>query len=161
MKRNLDPKFVGMAALKEKQAETLDLFRRCAAEGNWLGIHRSHFDWWMFPIDEPSSYAFMYTVYEGDIAELKEDAAYVERYLEGASILARSWGWDLENVRPVTKPGKGQTWQEWPIRLYKATKSLHLFGCEPQFQSLRAYGRGLLAMGHSFDYSRDITYLFR
>jgi hypothetical protein len=160
-KRNTDPKFVGIEGLKAKQRETLEHFKRCAADGNWFGIHRSHYDWWMFPIDEPSSYGFAYTVYDGDVAELRTDAAYVSRYLEGASLLAQSWGWDLEAVRPVVNPGRGQSWQDWPIRLYKATKSVKLFGFEPQFQSFRAYGRGLLAMGTSFEYSRDLTYLFK
>jgi hypothetical protein len=160
MKRNVDPKFVGLDALKAKQAETLESFRRCSEDGNWFGIHRTHYDWWMFPVDEPSSYGLMYTVYEGDVAELKEDASYIERYLEGASLLALSWGWDLQAVRPVAHPARGQAWQEWPIRLYKATKSLNLFGFEQQFRSFRAYGRGLMAMGHSFDYTRDIKSLF-
>lgn len=160
MKRNTDRLFVGIEALKEKQRSTLGQFRACAGERNWFGIHRSHYDWWMFPIDEPSSYGLMYTVFEGDVAELKADEVYVRRYLEGASLLAQAWGWDLEEVRPVTSPTRGQAWQNWPIRLYKATKSLKLFGFEAQFLSFRTYGRGLMAMGHSFDYSRDVTYLF-
>lgn len=161
MRRNTDPSFVGIAVLKDKQGKTLASFREWAARREWFALHRGHYDWWMFPIDEPSGYGFAYTVYEGDVEELKGDALYVGNYLEGARILAASWGWDLAAGKEMAGCGAGQSWQNWPIRLYKATKSLQLFGFEGEFQSFRSYGRLLLGRGVSFDYSRDITSLFK
>lgn len=161
LRRNEDPSFVGVAVLKDKQEKTLASFRGWAAQEQWLALHRAHYDWWMFPIDEPSGYGFAYTVYDGDIEELKSDARYVSRYLEGSRILAASWGWDLAGGKELVVRGAGQGWQNWPIRLYKATKSLQLFGFKEGFQSFRNYGRLLLERGVSFDYSRDITGLFK
>ena len=161
LRRNESPSFVGIAILKDKQEKTLASFKEWAAQERWLVLHRSHYDWWMFPIDEPSGYGFAYTVYAGEIEELKSDAHYLGSYLEGARILATSWGWDLAGGKEMEVHGAGQGWQNWPIRLYKATKSLHLFGCEEEFRSFREYGRLLLGRGISFEYSRDIAWLFK
>lgn len=161
MRRNLDPTFVGVQALKAKHRETFASFEAWASAGEWMKLHRAHYDWWMFPIGDPSGYGFAYTVLEGEVQELKDDAAYMSEYLKGASILACAWGWSLADACPLTDTAPGQSWQNWPIRLYKATKSLKLFGCEPEFQSFRAYGQRLLAAGVSFEYSRDLTWLFK
>jgi hypothetical protein len=160
MRRNLDKAFVGVQGLKAKHRETLVSFRASASAGEWMKIHRDHYDWWMFPIDEPSGYGLAYTVFGGDVLGLRGDAAYMAEYLEGASILARAWGWSLEGACPVAAPAPGQRWQNWPIRLYKATKSLKLFGCEREYASFRVYGQRLLAAGVSFEYTRDLTWLF-
>ena len=93
MKRNTDPAFVGIQALKDKQRQQLAIFQQAAARGDWMAIHHDHYDWWMFPTDEPSSYGVAWTVYEGDIDELKRDADYLHRYLLGVDLLAKSWGW--------------------------------------------------------------------
>jgi len=160
MRRNTDPAFVGIGVLKAKHGETLAAFRAWASAGEWTKIHRAHYDWWMFPMDEPSGYGFAYTVFEGDVVELKNDAAYMNEYLEGASTLARAWGWSLADACPLSSTATGQAWQNWPIRLYKATKSLKVFGCDEEYRSFRAYGQRLLAAGVSFEYSRDLTWLF-
>lgn len=161
LRRNDDPSFVGVAVLKDKQEKTLASFREWAAQEQWFALHRAHYDWWMFPIDEPSGYGFAYTVYEGEVEELNGEARYVSRYLDGARILATAWGWDLAAGNELAVRGAGQSWQNWPVRLYKATKSLQLFGFEAEFQSFRSYGRLLLSRGVSFEYSRDITWLFK
>jgi len=160
LRRNTDPAFVGLEALKEKQLSTLLRFREWSAQGRWAALHAAHYDWWMFPTDEPSGYGFAYTVYAGEVAALRADGDYLRRYLEGAGLLALAWGWDLEDATPVPDPAPDQCWQEWPIRLYKATRSLRLFGCEREFRSLRIYGRRLLAAGASFEYHRDLSGLF-
>ena len=35
-----------------------------------------------------------------------------------------AWGYDLANGTQIENPQKDQKWQNWPIRLYKMTKSL-------------------------------------
>jgi len=126
-----------------------------------MAIHVDHYDWWMFPIDEPSSYGFAWTVHEGDVAELTSDATYFAGYREGIDILATSWGWDLGRGAYLPHPQRDQCWQQWPIRLYKATKSAQLFGCEMELASLKALGHDLMAKGEPMFYLRDLSGIFR
>jgi len=161
MKRNTDPAFVGIQALKDKQRQQLAIFQQAATHGDWMAIHHDHYDWWMFPTDEPSSYGLAWTVYEGDIDELKRDADYLHRYLPGVDLLAKSWGWDLRQACYLPDPQPGQRWQSWPIRLYKAAKSVHLFGYGAEFKSLRTLGQDLMSKGEKMYYFRDLSWLFR
>ncbi len=161
MKRNTDPAFVGIQALKDKQRQQLASFQQAAAHGDWMAIHRDHYDWWMFPIDEPSSYGLAWTVYEGDIGELKQDGDYLHRYLLGVDLLAKSWGWDLRQACYLPSPQPGQCWQNWPIRLYKAAKSVKLFGYGAEFKSLSVLGQDLMSKGEKMYYLRDLSWLFR
>lgn len=160
MKRNADPAFHGLQAIKDAQQKTLAMFQAAAGQGDWMGIHQEHYDWWMFPIDEPSGYGLAWTAYEGDIADLKSDAVYLERYLLGVKLLATSWGWDLDKAAEMPCPQPGQAWQHWPIRLYKATKSTMLFGLPQQFDSLKRLGRKLMGEGETMHYHRDLSWLF-
>ena len=68
---NTDPSFVGVDEIKRRQKEQLAQFEEWASQGHWDLFHENHFDWWMFPIDEPSNrYGEAWTVYEGEIVEL-------------------------------------------------------------------------------------------
>jgi hypothetical protein len=162
MKRNTNPQFVGVPAIKEKQKEQLDLFEAWASKDEWHNFHDSHYDWWMFPIDEPSSYGYAWTVYKGDVEELKKDGAYVKNYLRGVELLALSWGWDLLKRKYIENPKLNQEWQHWPIRLYKASKSLKLFGFEEYFGSMKMFAKDLMLKGNSMEYNgRDLSLLFK
>jgi hypothetical protein len=160
LRRNKDPRFVGIAELKRKQVEQLAAFERWAARGDWQAIHRDHFDWWMFPIDEASKYGNAYTVYAGDIAELKQDPEYVRCYLRGVELLALAWGWDLAARQYVANPQRGQAWSDWPIRIYKAARSLQLFGYTDEFESLKKFALDLLRKGEPFQFGGDLSKLF-
>ena len=155
LRRNANPSFVGMAGLKRKLAEQLADFERWAARGDWQAIHSAHYDWWMFPLDETSQHGDAYTLYAGDIAELKQDPAYVRSYLRGVELLALAWGWDLAARQYVANPQRGQAWSRWPIRLYKAARSLQLFGCADEFESLKIFALDLLGKGEPLRYGRD------
>jgi hypothetical protein len=161
LKRNRDPGFVGIQALKDKQRWQLGKFQQAAACDDWVAIHRDHYDWWMFPIDEKSMYGLAWTVYEGDIADLKDDSQYLDCYLLGVELLARSWGWDVRQARYLSDLQPGQCWQNWPIRLYKAAKSVKLFGFGGEFRSLKALGQDLMKQGVKMYYRRDLSWLFR
>ena len=161
MKRNTDLAFVGLDVLKERQRLQLEKFEQAAAAGDWMAIHQDHYDWWMFPIDEPSKYGFAWTVFEGDVAELKKDATYLSQYLRGVELLALSWGWDLRAARYIPDPAPDQSWQNWPIRLYKAARSVKLFDYDAEFQSLRKLAQDLMARGEEMYYNRDLSWLFR
>jgi hypothetical protein len=91
-----------------------------------------------------------------------KDEAYIRNYLRGVELLALSWGWNLANGLYVTNFDEDQVWQDWPIRLYKASKSLKLFGFDRLFESLRTYANDLMNKGESFEYNaRDLSLLFR
>ena len=160
LRRNKDRHFVGLAELKHKQAEELASFERWAARGDWQAIHKGHYDWWMFPIDESSQHGDAYTVYPGDIAELKQDPEYVRSYLRGVELLALAWGWDLAGRQYVPNPQPGQAWSQWPIRLYKAARSLQLFGFTDEFESLKRFALDLIAKGEPFRFGGDLSKLF-
>lgn len=158
--RNTHASFVGIAELKRKQAEQLAAFERWAARGDWQAFHRGHFDWWMFPIDETSQHGHAYTVYPDDIAELKQDAEFVRSYLRGVELLALAWGWDLAGHRYLPNPQPGQAWSHWPIRLYKAARSLQLFGFTGEFESLKLFALDLIRQGEPFRFGGDLSKLF-
>jgi hypothetical protein len=161
VRRNTDSSFRGIQAIKDMQRQTLDMFQSAAARSAWMEIHDHHYDWWMFPIDEPSRLGVAWTVYEGDIAELKADPEYLRRYLLGVELLAAAWGWDLHQGRPLQAVQPGQCWQHWPIRLYKAAKSVKLFGYSAEFRSLQSLGQDLIRHGEKMYYHRDLSGLFQ
>lgn len=162
MQRNTQSAFVGLQRLKQKQREQLEFFEDWASKEQWETFHGSHYDWWMFPTDEPSSYGFAYTVFEGDIAELKKDKNYIKNYLRGVELLALSWGWNLAKRQHIPNSGPNQKWQNWPIRLYKASRSLQIFGFEAEFESMSVYARELIQSGADMEYNgRDLSKLFK
>src|SRR5437016_1421392 len=127
MKHNTSPQFVGIEQVKAKQKWQLDLFEEWASKGQWSQFHEAHYDWWMFPIDASSrAYGLAYTVYDGDVADLKQDEVFIGNYLRGAQLLAASWGWDLFAHDYIPNPMPDQRWHDWPIRLFKAAQSLKL-----------------------------------
>ncbi|OGD56865.1 hypothetical protein A3K78_01245 [Candidatus Bathyarchaeota archaeon RBG_13_52_12] len=162
MRYNTDPRFVGYEVIKSSQREQLDSFEVWAFNDKWSSFHVNHYDWWMFPIDEPSRFSYAWTVYEGDVAELVKDEVYIRNYLRGAELLSLSWGWDLYRGSYIGGPHRDQGWQGWSIRLYKASKSLKLFGFSHLFESLRAYANDLMDNGERMEYNvRDLGLLFR
>ena len=160
-RRNTDPNFIGITGLKQAQAKQLVDFEHWASESNWQAIHMAHYDWWMFPIDEGSAHGQKYVVYPGDIVILKQDPEYLRNYLRGVELLALAWGWDLAQCQAIAQPQPGQAWSRLPIRLYKAARSLQLFGCTDQFESLKALALNLIAQGESLRYGNsDLAVLF-
>ncbi|MBM3688227.1 MAG: hypothetical protein FJW80_00990 [Actinobacteria bacterium] len=154
--------FVGCAEIVRKQAETLSIFRAATASHQWMRIHDAHYDWWMFPIDVPSSFGDAYAVGPAEVAELKATPGYLPDYLDGARILVRSWGWDLDTRRFIEEIDPDQVWQKWPIRLEKCGRSLWLFDEHEAYHSVRDYALALMADGVSMSYrDRDCGDFFR
>ena len=161
MRFNTDPAFLGHDALKLRLHEQLAEFRQWSAARDWQRFHLSHYDWWMFPVDEPSRYGFAWVVFAGDVAELRKDPEYLRFYLEGVQLQSASWGWDLARQMPIATPEPGQGWQQWPIRLYKCARSVTLFGFPELFESLRGLARQLIAAGEDMTFhGRDLKPLF-
>ena len=64
MQSNQDKQFVGVTALKEKHAGQIAEFRTWAKANDWERFHTSHYDWWTFPISQPSACGLGYSVNE-------------------------------------------------------------------------------------------------
>ena len=161
MKFNTSPEFAGLKALKVAHARQIELFEAWAAAKDWAAFHSNHYDWWAFPIDQPSAYGFKWVVYEGEIAQLKDDAEFMQKFHLGLELLAASWGWDLQAQGCIPDPLPAQSWHNWPIRLYKAAYSARLFGENQAFESFKKYARLLKSAGESFVYNgRDLFQLF-
>jgi len=149
--------FIGVQALKELQANQVELFRTWAKGGHWEAFHANHYDWWTFPIDAPSSFGFKYTIDESSISELSKDQEFLAILRKATELLLSSWGWDATRNQPMQHPANGQAWANWPIRLAKANRSLVLFKQDDLVESTRALARYLEAQGYSFEYSgRDL-----
>ena len=161
MKRNEHAEFVGVNGLKPHHQKQLDKFEAWASRGEWLLFHQAHYDWWMFPIDRPSSYGFMWVVYEGDICELKKDAGFMQHFRRGLELVALSWGWDIQNATEISAPQSHQLWHEWPVRLFKMALSAKLFGEIDAFESLKKYALLLMSRGHHMTFGgNDLSWLF-
>ena len=160
-RRNEHSEFVGLSALKQRHAEQLAEFEKWALNGDWRQFHDSHYDWWMFPIDQPSRLGFAYTVLSGEIEELKRDDRFMKDLVRGAELLLLAWGWDLYAQRETSDPDPDQCWQDWPIRLFKCLQSLTLFKCLTESESVKTYGLLLIGKGKDFTFrGRDLSYLF-
>jgi hypothetical protein len=161
MQYNTSSEFFGVEQIKVKQKWQLDLFEEWASKDQWMKFHSSHYDWWMFPINSPSGYGFAWTVYEGDIFELKKDEVYIRNYIRGVELLAKSWGWNLCGHDYILSPHSDQKWQRWPIRLYKAAQSVQLFSFDDYFASLKKYALDLIQKGEVMNYrGKDLSWLF-
>ncbi len=161
VKRNEDPAFIGVDALKRRHAEQVAAFEAWAAAGDWQRFHWEHYDWWAFPVDRRSSFGMEYVVYEYEAAELKRDDGFVGRYVRGVELVAASWGWDVQGCCHLPDLADGQGWHDWPVRLYKAAQSSRLFGFDDLFASLQTYALELMGQGRDMTYNgRDLSWLF-
>eukprot|EP00727_Mastigamoeba_balamuthi_P006329 m51a1_g2316 hypothetical protein (205) ;mRNA; r:484408-485209 len=166
--------------LIRKQCDQVDHFERWAEEHKWLTFHKSHFDWWVFPTDEPSSKrsesqnantrgsqdkgkADEYVLTKDMVAEVREnedeyaDLLYsVERAVE---LVCRAWGWEVLDARESTMPEveAGQRWDNWPVRLYRMGVVCLLLGRLDLYRSLRTYAETLSRRGQSLDFHSPST----
>ena len=146
-----------MQALKAKHIEQVALFDSWSLDRKWGEFHRNHYDWWAFPIDQPSSFGFKYTVTAEALAELQNDAEFIGSLQKAAKLLFLSWGWDIHKRDFVDDPDPDQAWADWPIRLAKCNRSLKLFELSELVESTVIYSTWLLDRGESFSYNgRDL-----
>ncbi len=119
----------------DTQKKTLQELCQYASEGKWepLATHVGEgFDWWMFPVDRPSQQQGQkYTVYPGDIQILLQNKIFMESYIKGVKLVAKSWGIDgLDSTIDQTYSlnSSQRYWRNWDVRLGKMLSSLKLFG---------------------------------
>lgn len=161
MTRNTHPEFVGYDEIVRRHGETLAMMRAAAASRQWGAIHTAHYDWWMFPVDQSSTYAYAWTVYDEDVAALRARPGFLADYRDGVRLLLLAWGWSVESGLAVAQPAPEQRWQYWPIRLEKCGRSLWLFGEFELYAAVRTYALNLRSAGVSMDYrGRDCGAFF-
>lgn len=131
--KDSDNSFVGLEALKQKQKEHLAKLEEFADNGQWKHLQRhtphrdSGFDWWMFPTTRASnSYGAQYQLTPRYIQALQNDKDFMKSYREGVLLVAKSWGWDLENNVDFDEPDL--KWDGYQVRLGKMLQSLTEFG---------------------------------
>jgi len=129
--------------IRKCQAAKLKEFEHWAANQKWKEIRSDHYDWWMFPVERPSTaYKERFAVNANDVAALKNDPEFMKRYRRGVAIVIQAWGWDLENERPIPvsphQPNKPQ-WDGYGVRLAKMSDSLLLFGENDLHMKLRKF----------------------
>lgn len=149
--------FIGVETLIQENAKQLLQFRTFAENHDWHSFHSNHYDWWAFPIGSPSSYGYRYSVSKESVEILKQSSQFQSNLSECADLLLMSWGWDSAKNEKLANVEPGQAWAHWPIRLYKAWRSMQTFGLFEQEISLRAYAHFLRESGQSFEYQgRDL-----
>jgi len=152
---------VGLEKLKQTHAKQIELFEAWAALDHWEEFHSSHYDWWTFPINKPSAYGLAWTVFEGDITDLKKDRIFIDHYLRGVDLVSASWGWSLSRKTYIEQPKTGQGWHNWPVRLFKAALSVKLFGYADHFESLKTLALEIMNTGEEMEYNgHDLNWLF-
>jgi len=149
--------FIGVETLIQENAKQLLRFRTFAENHDWHSFHSNHYDWWAFPIGSPSSYGYRYSVSKESVEILKQSSQFLSNLSECADLLLLSWGWDSTKNEKLVNLESGQAWAHWPIRLYKAWRSMQTFGLLEQETSLSAYAHRLRESGQSFEYQgRDL-----
>ena len=149
--------FIGVDTLIQENANQLFQFRTFAQNCDWMSFHSNHYDWWAFPIDAPSSFGYRYSVSKESIRLLKQSPEFLPNLSESADLLLLSWGWNSTKNENLSDAQFGQAWAHWPIRLYKAWRSMQIFGLNEMEASLNIYAHSLRESGHSLDYrGRDL-----
>lgn len=150
--------FIGFEKLIEKRNATLSEFRVWNANRDWKSFHDNHYDWWMFPYERPSSYGYTYSVFEYEQQTLKQIPRFLSCQSEAAQLLLFSWGWNIKHNEPLWNPDLNQTWAFWPIRLFKCSRSMKLFGLLDEYGACVEYAKYLVGNNISLDYrGKDLS----
>mmetsp|Transcript_60699 Transcript_60699/g.112617 ORF Transcript_60699/g.112617 Transcript_60699/m.112617 type:complete len:281 (-) Transcript_60699:85-927(-) len=141
---------------KLKQLETLRQFQSLEERGAWDRLHRLHFDWWMFPIDDGSKREFNVSS-EAEVQSLRDDADWLHRYHQSVRLAAAGWGWDVVKAERIDPPQPGMAYSGWDVRLAKICRSLYLFHEAELLASMQKFAREVQRTeknGGSFFYGR-------
>lgn len=117
--------FVGVANMVRYTVLQSNLFTKWTKASDWNKYHSSHYDWWAFPILERSS-RLQFTVPDLSVhyRALVANPLWPQAVFRNVSSLLLSWGWEGSTNTAISKPGDGQRWHNWPVRLYKMGRCL-------------------------------------
>jgi len=128
---------------------------------DYQNIKDSHYDWWVFPIPDPSNKRFKYSVFLNDIKDLKKKYTKItEMIRKNAIIVCNAWGWDLVNKKLIRDLEANQSWEPLNnIRLFKMILSLLCFGLIDEANSAIQFGKTIKDLEYIFN-KRYYRYLF-
>ncbi len=73
----MEVEFIGLSALLDAHGRQVQDFERWATQGEWRQFHTRHYDWWAFPIGQPSrSHGHRYAVPWEEVQQLRDDQAF-------------------------------------------------------------------------------------
>ena len=147
--------FCGISQLMDDQKKTLTMFRKCSEKNEWNTMHKNHYDWWMFPIDEHASTMNKYVISPRDATRIRDNPDHISQFREGVEILMRGWGWDVKNESLIESPAtsKGQKFTGYAVRLWKAGRCMQILQQDDYFKSLLKFARLSQEKGHSLRFS--------
>jgi hypothetical protein len=145
--------FAGLDLLLRLNAAQAESFERWAAAARWFRFHDEHYDWWSFPINEPSlKFGPVFKLSDGDVAELLADGAFTERLDRNIELVSASLGWNLretrldENAEEMRRYDKRE-FGNHGMRLRKMLVAAALFRREAALRSLSSFARVLRDAG--------------
>ena len=84
--------FIGLEKLMSKHHNQVDVMRGWAERKSWRSFDTAHFDWWTFPINEPSRHGLLYALPSREEAGLLLALPeFVRAFREGLVLQARAW----------------------------------------------------------------------
>jgi hypothetical protein len=155
----MNKEFCGVYSLKQKQTTTLNDFERWATKKDWVSFGpKNHFDWWQFPVSARSGHGLKYSIYEYDLAILKEDEEFMKQLRRSVQLISLAWGWDIEKADFVSDPDKAQTWSRYDIRLRKIGQCMLMFGESRYHGSINKFVNAMKGRGTVFDDRQEWRY---
>lgn len=145
--------FAGLPLLLSANSAQLESFERWAKSALWHRFHEEHYDWWSFPVDEPSlRFGAAFRLSAADVSALTADQNFRERLDRAAELVAASLGWNLREESLDERPEEARLYDEATfgnhgVRLRKMLLAAELFGREATLRSLSAFARMLFRAG--------------
>jgi DNA-binding CsgD family transcriptional regulator len=141
----------GTEDLMNRNIEQHGKFNSWAQNEEWYKFHNDHFDWWAFPIEEPSNtYGEQFRVPGDEVKKLRSDKEFLKRLDDNLINVAAAYGWDIKAGRWIPddirhRDQVPQTLSQ--IRLYKMARSALVFGRCSHFRSLQRMYDNLASFG--------------
>jgi hypothetical protein len=145
--------FAGLDLLLRLNAAQAESFERWATSTRWHRFHDEHYDWWSFPIDEPSlRFGPAFKLSDGDVANLLTEGEFTKRLDRSIELVSASLGWNLaetrldENVEEMRRYDESE-FGNHGMRLRKMLLAATLFRRETALRSLSSFARVLRDAG--------------
>lgn len=89
--------------IKDECIRQSKIFLNWHASKKYDHFHHSHYDWWAFPYDKPSSYRDKYQIGPIERTHLIADKEFIEALRTNAKLVCISWGFNLETGSSLPK----------------------------------------------------------
>lgn len=125
---------------KKLQSKQLSQFKKWEKENLWHKFHQTHYDWWTFPSDRSShKHGDKFKLSYPEIKSLAQDKDFMKKYTDSVDLVAKSWGWNRAEEKPLVKKHHYQKWNKKDVRLGKMIHSSLLLNDTGIFSSLQKF----------------------